>query len=104
MLKHILIIFIINFILTLNSFAEIKWPKFMTKEIPAKTLDKINLGSNDEIKSILNQIDLNNKQMRIVLMKTIVQTEYSKILMGSSQLDPNEQQILESLLKKYVPE
>ena len=40
--------------------------------------------------------------MRVMLMKTIVQTESAKILMGNSELSVEEQEIIEKLLKKYV--
>ena len=37
-----------------------------------------------------------------MLMKTIVQTENAKIIMGNSELTLEEQKIIEKLLKKYV--
>ena len=52
-------------------------------------------SSNNEIEDILKQVDIKNKQMRVMLMKTIVQTESAKILMGNSELSVEEQEIIE---------
>lgn len=99
-MKKLLWIVAIGLLLSINANADVKWPKFMTKEIPKVLLNKIN--ENNEIEDILKQVDVKNKQMRIMLMKTIVQTENAKIIMGNSKLTLEEQKILEKLLKKYV--
>lgn len=99
-MKKLLWIVAIGLLLSINANADVKWPKFMTKEIPKVLLNKIN--ENNEIEDILKQVDIKNKQMRIMLMKTIVQTENAKIIMGNSKLTLEEQKILEKLLKKYV--
>ena len=101
-MKKILVTIVISLLLCLNANADVKWPKFMTKEIPKELLNKINENSNNEIEDILKQVDVKNKQMRIMLMKTIVQTENAKIIMGNSELTLEEQKIIEKLLKKYV--
>ena len=96
-------ILVLSLLLSGNAYADVKWPKFMTKEIPKELLNKINDSSNNEIEAILKQVDIKNKQMRVMLMKTIVQTESAKILMGNSELSVvEEQEIIEKLLKKYV--
>ena len=99
-MKKLLWIVAIGLLLSINANADVKWPKFMTKEIPKVLLNKIN--ENNEIEDILKQVDIKNKQMRIMLMKTIVQTENAKIIMGNSKLTLEEQKIIEKLLKKYV--
>ena len=101
-MKKILVTIVLSLLLCFNANADVKWPKFMTKEIPKELLNKINENSNNEIEDILKQVDVKNKQMRIMLMKTIVQTENAKIIMGNSKLTLEEQKILEKLLKKYV--
>ena len=101
-MKKILVTIVLSLLLSFNANADVKWPKFMTKEIPKELLNKINENSNNEIEDILKQVDVKNKQMRIMLMKTIVQTESAKILMGNSELSVEEQEIIEKLLKKYV--
>ena len=101
-MKKILVTIVLSLLLCLNANADVKWPKFMTKEIPKELLNKINENSNNEIEDILKQVDIKNKQMRIMLMKTIVQTENAKIIMGNSELTLEEQKIIEKLLKKYV--
>ena len=101
-MKKILVTIVLSLLLCLNANADVKWPKFMTKEIPKELLNKINENSNNEIEDILKQVDVKNKQMRIMLMKTIVQTENAKIIMGNSELTLEEQKIIEKLLKKYV--
>ena len=101
-MKKILVTIILSLLLSFNANADVKWPKFMTKEIPKELLNKINENSNNEIEDILKQVDVKNKQMRIMLMKTIVQTENAKIIMGNSELTLEEQKIIEKLLKKYV--
>ena len=95
-------ILVLGLLLNFNANADVKWPKFMTKEIPKEILNKINDGSNNEIEDILKQVDIKNKQIRVMLMKTIVQTESAKILMGNSELSVEEQEIIEKLFKKYV--
>ena len=101
-MKKILVTIVLSLLLSFNANAVVKWPKFMTKEIPKELLNKINENSNNEIEDILKQVDVKNKQMRIMLMKTIVQTENAKIIMGNSELTLEEQKIIEKLLKKYV--
>ena len=101
-MKKILVTIILSLLLSFNANADVKWPKFMTKEIPKQILNKINESSNNQIEDILKQVDVKNKQMRIMLMKTIVQTENAKIIMGNSELTLEEQKIIEKLLKKYV--
>jgi len=101
-MKKLLWIVAIGLLLSINANADVKWPKFMTKEMPKELLNKINDSSNNEIEDILKQVDVKNKQMRIMLMKTIVQTENAKIIMGNSKLTLEEQKIIEKLLKKYV--
>ena len=101
-MKKILVTIVLSLLLCFNANADFKWPKFMTKEIPKELLNKINENSNNEIEDILKQVDVKNKQMRIMLMKTIVQTENAKIIMGNSELTLEEQKIIEKLLKKYV--
>ena len=101
-MKKILVTIVLSLLLCFNANADVKWPKFMTKEIPKELLNKINENSNNEIEDILKQVDVKNKQMRIMLMKTIVQTENAKIIMGNSELTLEEQKIIEKLLKKYV--
>ena len=101
-MKKILVTIVLSLLVSFNANADVKWPKFMTKEIPKELLNKINENSNNEIEDILKQVDVKNKQMRIMLMKTIVQTENAKIIMGNSKLTLEEQKILEKLLKKYV--
>ena len=101
-MKKLLWIVAIGLLLSINANADVKWPKFMTKEIPKELLNKINENSNNEIEDILKQVDVKNKQMRITLIKTIVQTENAKIIMGNSELTLEEQKIIEKLLKKYV--
>ena len=101
-MKKILVTIVFSLLLCFNVNADVKWPKFMTKEIPKELLNKINENSNNEIEDILKQVDVKNKQMRIMLMRTIVQTENAKIIMGNSELTLEEQKIIEKLLKKYV--
>ena len=101
-MKKILVTIVLSLLVRFNANADVKWPKFMTKEIPKELLNKINENSNNEIEDILKQVDVKNKQMRIMLMKTIVQTENAKIIMGNSELTLEEQKIIEKLLKKYV--
>ena len=101
-MKKILVTIVLSLLVSFNANADVKWPKFMTKEIPKELLNKINENSNNEIEDILKQVDVKNKQMRIMLMKTIVQTENAKIIMGNSELTLEEQKIIEKLLKKYV--
>ena len=101
-MKKLLSILVLGLLLSSNAYADVKWPKFMTKEIPKEILNKINDSSNNEIEAILKEVDIKNKQMRVMLMKTIVQTESAKILMGNSELSVEEQEIIEKLLKNYV--
>ena len=101
-MKKILVTIVLSLLVSFNANADVKWPKFMTKEIPKELLNKINENSNNEIEDILKQVDVKNKQMRIMLMKTIVQTENAKMIMGNSELTLEEQKIIEKLLKKYV--
>jgi len=101
-MKKNLGIFVVGLFLSFNAYADVKWPKFLTKEIPKELLNKINDSSNNEIEEILKQVDIKNKQIRVMLIKTIVQTESAKILMGNSELSSEEQEIIENLLKKYV--
>jgi hypothetical protein len=101
-MKKLLAIVVLGLLLVGSAYADVKWPKFMTKEIPKEILNKINENSNNEIEDILKQVDTKNKQMRTMLMKTIVQTEKAKILMGNSELSIEEQEIIEKLFKKYV--
>ena len=101
-MKKLLGIVVLGLLLNFNANADVKWPKFMIKEIPKEILNKINDSSNNEIEDILKQVDIKNNQMRVMLMKTIVQTESAKILMGNSELSVEEQEIIEKLLKKYV--
>ena len=95
-------ILVLSLLLSGNAYADDKCPTFMTKESPKEILNKINDSSNNEIEAILKEVDIKNKQMRVMLMKTIVQTESAKILMGNSELSVEEQEIIEKLLKKYV--
>lgn len=101
-MKKILVILIFSLIINFNANAEFKWPKFMTKEIPVELLNKINDSSNNEIKDTLNKFDVKSKQMKFILMKTIIQTESAKMLMGNSELTIDEQKIIKKLEKKYL--
>jgi len=100
-MKKLLLTILFTLVLGGGASADLKWPNFMTKEIPKELLDKINDNSNNEIELILKQVDINNKQMRVTLMKTIIQTENAKIMMGNSVLSSEEQELMKRLLNKY---
>ena len=47
-MKKLLGIIVLGLLLSFNANADVKWPKFMTKEIPKELLNKINDSSNNE--------------------------------------------------------
>ena len=41
-MKKILVTIVLSLLLSFNANADVKWPEFMTKEIPKQILNKIN--------------------------------------------------------------
>ena len=52
---------VLSLLLSGNAYADVKWPKFMTKEIPKEILNKINDSSNNEIEAILKEVDIQTR-------------------------------------------
>tara|TARA_Y100000817_G_C16683992_1_gene467225 strand:- start:378 stop:692 length:315 start_codon:yes stop_codon:yes gene_type:complete len=101
-------IFLICMFLSLSTIlhaADIKWPKYLTKKIPAALLNKIDVGSNGEVSQMFKEYksELNsNPGFRIEFIKILVQTGNAQIMMNQIDISSEEEKIMSKLLKKYV--
>ena len=105
-MKKILAILIVGLIWSGVANAEIKWPNYLTKEIPVSILNKF--GSPEKFYNEINKvriesgIDLNNPKVQSELIKVMVQTLNANIMIGNLDVTNKERELLESLLKKYT--
>ena len=71
--------------------AELKWPNYLTKEIPLQILNKFGKPSEfyNDIKKLQtqNNIDLNNPKTQFEIVKVMVQTLNANMMMGNLDYD-----------------
>ena len=105
-MKKLLAILVVGLIWSGGVNAEIKWPNYLTKEIPVSILNKF--GSPEKFYNEINKvriesgIDLNNPKVQSELIKVMVQTLNANIMIGNLDVTNKEREFLESLLKKYT--
>lgn len=103
-MRILLIFFFV--LISSNLYAQdTKWPKYLTKKIPAELLNKIDEGSNGEVSQMLKEYksELNsNPAFRIEFIKILVQTTNAQIMMNQIDVSSEEEEIMSKLLKKYV--
>ena len=105
-MKKLLVILVVGLIWSGVVYAEIKWPNYLTKEIPVSILNKF--GSPEKFYNEINKvriesgIDLNSPKVQSELVKVMVQTLNANIMIGNLDITDKERELLERLLKKYT--
>ena len=102
-MRILLIFFFV--LISSNLYAQdTKWPKYLTKSIPAELLNKIDEGSNGEVTKIFNEYKshlVSNPALRKEFMKILVQTGNAQIMMNQIDVSSEEEEIMTKLLEKY---